>query len=403
MSERPNNASICSVVFLDIPDQLSKPGSKQIQDKALFNSIINEAIRDVAPDDRILVDMSDGVVMALPGAPERAIFIAMMIRDAIVQHNKAGDDKLFIRAGISMGPVQAGGDTNGLSSIEGDGVNAAERVKNLAGPNQILVSRTYYEITSGLTDEIAGMFSRFEGEQEVYAIRSSEEQPFVAESAVEPAAASLFSRLLNNEDSPRYGLWGSVALVAIVILVSGFMLISSMRHPDLGAVIADSQPAAPVIDSHTVSAPIAPQPVAPITHEAAPNLQPANPEPIVTTVAIQPTAVPPVATQPAATPPVTTPPAATTATADTRTDASDSDSIADNEVAEPEMQIAVPQQEEKVAAVPPVRRGPAVEERKLPTTGVRPKTIWDEFRKSFKQGREEHICTQAEIALNQCK
>lgn len=403
MSESPNKASICSVIFLDILDQPSKPVVKQIKDKELLNSIIDEAIRDAAADDRILVDTGDSMALALFGAPEEALFVAMTIRDAIVKHNKTGDDEIFVGAGISIGPVKVGGHINGLASIEGDGVNAAERVKNLAGPNQILVSRTYYEIISGLTDGIAGMFSRFEGEQGVYSIRPSEEEPFVPESSVEPAAAPLLSRLLNNEDSSRYGLWGSVALVAIVILVSGFMLISSMRHPDLGAVIADSEPAAPVGDSPTVSAPSTPQPVAPVTNEAAPNLEPANPEPIVTTVAIQPAAAPSVATQPAATQSVTTSPAATTATADTQMGASDSDPIAGNEQAEPEMQIAVPQHEEKVAAVPPVRRGPAVEERKLPTTGVRPKTIWDEFRKSFKQGREEHICTQAEIALNQCK
>ena len=143
MSERPNKATICSVVFLDIHDQSSKPVLEQIQDKELFNNILSEAIRDVAPGDRTLVSTSDGAVMALSGAPEQAIYIVMMIRDAIVKHNNTGEEKFFVRAGISIAPVIIGSDINGVPEIQGDGVNVAEHLKNLAGPNQILVSRAY--------------------------------------------------------------------------------------------------------------------------------------------------------------------------------------------------------------------------------------------------------------------
>ena len=94
---------------------------------------------------------------------------------------------------------------------------------------------------------------------------------------------------------------------------------------------------------------------------------------------------------------------ATTVKADTQMDAPESEAITDIEEAEPQPEIVVPKQEEKkVATARPARRGPAVEERELPTTGVRPKTIWEDFRKSFKQGRKERVCSQAEIALNQC-
>ena len=409
MSERPNKATICSVVFLDIHDQSSKPVLEQIQDKELFNNILSEAIRDVAPGDRTLVSTSDGAVMALSGAPEQAIYIVMMIRDAIVKHNNTGEEKFFVRAGISIAPVIIGSDINGVPEIQGDGVNVAEHLKNLAGPNQILVSRAYYDITSGLTDEIAGMFSRIQGEQEAYSIRSPEEEPFVPESATElTAAAPLLSRLLHSENLPRYGLWGSVALVAIAVLVGGFMLISATLHPDLGAVIADAKPAAPAADVQTISAPTASvqiaAPTSPQVHEAAPNLvEPASLEPIVSIEATPSAAARPVKTRPVPTQPVTTTPMATTVKADTQMDAPESEAITDIEEAEPQPEIVVPKQEEKkVATARPARRGPAVEERELPTTGVRPKTIWEDFRKSFTQGRKERVCSQAEIALNQC-
>jgi hypothetical protein len=405
MSERPNKAAICSVVFLDILDQSSKPLFKQIQNKELFNSIIDEAIKDVAPNDRIQVNTSDGRIMALSSTPEAALFIAMMIRDAIVKHNKTSDEKLFVRAGISMGAVKVGGDINGPPSIHGEGVNAAARVKNLAGPNQILVSRAYYDITSGLTDEIAQMFSYFHGEQDVYSVRPSEEEPFVPESVAEPqTAASLFSRLLYGEDSPRYVLWGSAALVAIVVLVGGFMLFSNMLHPDLGVVIGDSKPAVPAADLHAVSAASAStQLVAPETHEAVSSpLESTGSEPVLATEATQPQATQPAPKlRPAKS--MATQPLLTAAEADTQMDVTESEFVPDAGEAEPEEQAVEPQKAaKKVAAAPRIRKRPAVEERELPSGG-RHQTIWDTFRESFKQGRKEHICTQAEIALNQCK
>lgn len=407
MSERLNKATICSVVFLDIPDQPGKPVVSQIRHKELFSRIIDEAIKDVSQEDRLLVDTGSGTALALFGAPEAALFIAMTIRDAIVRHNKVSDDKFSIRAGISMGPVRVEGDSVGLPCIQGEGVNRAAHIMKLAGPNQILVSRAYYDITSGLTEEIAGMFSRFGDGQEVYSVRSPEEEPFVPESVAEHVeAAPLFSRLLNNENLPRYGLWGSAALVAIVILVGGFMLASNISRPDLGVVIADSKPAAPVTDVHAVTAPI--PPAAPVTHATAPNLEPVGPEPSITTVAAQPAAslsaaTPPAETQATKPQAVKSRPRANTVKPDIQADIPGSEPVADDAEAEPETPMAAPQQEEKkVAAAPPARSGPVVEERQLPSRS-RPKTVWDEFRKSFKQGRKEHICTQAEIALNQCK
>lgn len=402
MSERQNKATICSVVYLDILDQSSKPVFLRTQDKALFSNIVDEALKDVTQHDRLLIDTSDGKAIALFGAPEVALFIAMTIRDSVVKHNKSGEGKLLVRIGIGIGPVRIGGDSNALPSIQGEGVNAAERIKNLAGPNQILVSRAYHDITSGLTDEIDGMFSPFMG-AEAYSVRSAEEEPFVPEAAVEaPADPVLFSRLLNDEESSRYGLWGSVALVATVLLVGGFMLVSNGGHPDLGDVLADSNPPASTADSQMVSAPDAPTTLAtPLAHEIA--VTPAGPEMAATTD------TPPGATQQAIAQPVATQPTAAgrvpkAAKAKPSIETKESGPIAIVEEAEPERQVVVSQEKKKkVAAAPRVEKGPIVEDRPIPSSGNRAKTIWDDFRESFKQGSTQHVCTQAETALNQCK
>ena len=401
MSERPNKATICSVVFLDILDQSSKPVVKRVQDKALFSSMIDEALRDVAQHERLLIDTSDGRAIALFGAPEAALFIAMTIRDTIVKYNKSSEDKLLVRAGIGIGPVRIGGDANALPSIQGEGVNAAERVKNLARPNQILVSRAYHDITSGLTDEIDGLFSPLMG-TEVYSVRSAEEEPFVPEAAVEaPADPALFSRMLNEEESPRYGLWSSAALVVIVLLVAGFMLVSNVRHPDLGDVIAESKPAVSAIPQ-TASTSDAPTPLAsPLAQEIA--VSPADPG-VAATVDVSSVATQQTMEQPVAIPPTTSRRASRKAKAEPTFEIIEANPIAHVEEAEPERQAVVPHQEEKkVAAAPRAVKGPSVEDRPVPSSGIRAKTIWDDFRESFKQGSTQPVCTQAEIALNQCK
>lgn len=399
-----NKATICSVVYLDILDQSSKTLDRQLKDKALFDSIIDEVVRDVAQHDRILVDTSDGKVMALFGPPEAALFIAMTIRDAIIKHNKMSADSLLVRTGVNIGPVRVGAGLNGLPSIFGDGANIAERVKNLAAPNQILVSRAYHDITSGLTEEIDGMFFPLIGE-EAYSVRSAEEEPFVPEHSAEaPADPALFSRLLNDEDTPKYGLWGSLALVAAILLVGGFMLVSNGGHPDLGDVLAASKPPTLAAEAQVVSVPDAPMPIAiPIAHETAPNMV-ADPELATTTVDASPAVIPQTMEQAFTTQSKSKRRGSRTAKAAPTIGSVETDPIVIVEEAEPEKQVVVPQEEEKkVAAAPRAGKGPIVEDRPIPSSALRAKTIWDDFRESFKQGSTQHVCTQAEIALNQCK
>jgi hypothetical protein len=49
-------------------------------------------------------------------------------------------------------------DVNGRTNVLGDGINVAQRVMSFADPNQILVSRSYYEVVSRLSPEYAQLF-----------------------------------------------------------------------------------------------------------------------------------------------------------------------------------------------------------------------------------------------------
>jgi hypothetical protein len=82
-----------------------------------------------------------------------------------------------VRMGVNLGPVRLVKDINGQPNIIGDGINVAQRVMSFSEPGQLLVSRSFYEVASRLSDDYANMFTH-EGsrsdkhvrEHEVYSV-----------------------------------------------------------------------------------------------------------------------------------------------------------------------------------------------------------------------------------------
>ena len=176
MPERANRTFICSVLFLDIVEYSRRPVAEQIQLKDQFNSLIAEAIRDIATADRIILDTGDGVAVNFLGDPEDALFVAMSLRDSFAP-SPDEPPKLPARIGINLGPVRLVTDLNGQPNIIGDGINVAQRVMGFARPGQVLVSRSYYEVVSHISEGYGQLF-RYEGtrtdkhvrEHEVYSV-----------------------------------------------------------------------------------------------------------------------------------------------------------------------------------------------------------------------------------------
>ncbi|HYN28066.1 MAG TPA: PEGA domain-containing protein [Burkholderiales bacterium] len=157
MPERANRTFICSVLFLDIAEYSKKPVSEQIQLKDQFNTLIAEAIRDIAPNDRIILDTGDGVAINFLGDPEDALFVAMSLRESFAPRPNE-PPKLPARIGINLGPVRLVRDLNGQPNIIGDGINVAQRVMGFALPGQILVTRSYFEMVSHISEGYAKLF-----------------------------------------------------------------------------------------------------------------------------------------------------------------------------------------------------------------------------------------------------
>jgi hypothetical protein len=177
MEQRGNKTIVCSVFFLDIVEYSKKSVSGQISLKERFNAFLSIAIRDVPVADRIILDTGDGAAISFLGDIEDALQAALSVRSSLLGEGVRMEPPLLVRMGVNLGPVRLVKDINGQPNIVGDGINVAQRVMGFADPGQILVSRSYYDAVSRLSQEYAGMF-HYQGsrtdkhvrEHEVYAI-----------------------------------------------------------------------------------------------------------------------------------------------------------------------------------------------------------------------------------------
>jgi class 3 adenylate cyclase len=173
MAESHTRTLICSVLFIDIVEYSRKPVVEQIALKDRFNELLSNALRAVAVNDRIILDTGDGAAISFIGDPEDALFVATDLREAIAKETDPIDLELATRMGINLGPVRLVKDINGQPNIIGDGINVAQRVMSFAKPSQVLVSRSYYEIVSRLSEESSKLFT-YEGSRTDKHIREHE-------------------------------------------------------------------------------------------------------------------------------------------------------------------------------------------------------------------------------------
>src|SRR5712692_5701260 len=208
MVDQTNRTFICSVVFVDLVDYSRKSVSVQLAIKDRFTAMLAEALKDIAVNDRIVLDTGDGAAMSFLGVPEDALFVGMSVRDVMKTAaldsgaEAAAKDDGSIRIGINLGPVRLVRDINGHPNIVGDGINVAQRIMNFAQPGQILVSRSYFDVVSCLSEEYAKLFS-YDGartdkhvrEHEVYVVGESESAFIHAKAGMENRAATTNPRL----------------------------------------------------------------------------------------------------------------------------------------------------------------------------------------------------------------
>ena len=110
-------------------------------------------------DDRVILDTGDGAAVCFLGAPEVAMFSALDLWHSMLLDERDQRPPFRMRIGINLGPVKLVRDINGAPNALGDGINAGQRIMSFAGENQILVSQSYFEVVSRLSDDYKNLFT----------------------------------------------------------------------------------------------------------------------------------------------------------------------------------------------------------------------------------------------------
>ncbi|HYW57874.1 MAG TPA: protein kinase [Polaromonas sp.] len=145
-----------TVMVLTLVGYTRQSVDDQVVIKARFNELMDKSLRGVPEDSRVVIDAGDGAATCFLGDPEEALQSAMLLRSLLLQ--KYGQ-MLSMRIGMHLGPIRILTDVNQQVTVVGDGINVAQRIAAFAHPNQIVVSRAYYDIISRITDHAIGMFN----------------------------------------------------------------------------------------------------------------------------------------------------------------------------------------------------------------------------------------------------
>lgn len=153
-----NRTWLCCVAFLDVVAFTKHHMQAQMAIKAHLDTQIQKLLARHARDDYILLDRGDGAAVCFLVEPEAALYFALDLRDAIrAQENSSVPYE--VRIGINLGPIKIVLDINGDKSTLGEGINCAARIMDFAGPGQIFVSRSFYEVIGCLSQEYAELFA----------------------------------------------------------------------------------------------------------------------------------------------------------------------------------------------------------------------------------------------------
>jgi class 3 adenylate cyclase/alpha-beta hydrolase superfamily lysophospholipase len=133
------NRILATVLFTDIVDSTRQ--AAQLGDKA-WKTLLDQhdalAVRQVTRyGGRVVKTTGDGVLATFDG-PARSVRCAQAISDGV---RGLG---IEVRAGVHTGEVELRGD-----DVSGLGVNIASRIESLAGPSEVLVSRTVTDLVTG--------------------------------------------------------------------------------------------------------------------------------------------------------------------------------------------------------------------------------------------------------------
>jgi len=152
MADEAGRTLVCSVLFLDLIGYSKRAVAEQHETKSRFNSALTEALSLLKRRDRVIVDTGDGAAVVFLGDPEDAMIVGLAMRES--------SGSVAMRLGINLGPVRLVSDLNDQTNVIGDGINVAQRVMSFAEPGQLLVSHSYFEVVTRVSEHYKRLFVR---------------------------------------------------------------------------------------------------------------------------------------------------------------------------------------------------------------------------------------------------
>jgi len=149
---------LSAVVFMDVVGYTKGSVERQIKIKDHMNSVVEKSVESVDEVDRIIVDSGDGAAICFLGDPEDSLFCAVKLRDGFHALSNQDAVQYEVCIGINLGPVKVVKDVNNRRNVLGDGINVAQRIMSFSDSGQILVSRSFYEVISCLSQEYECLF-----------------------------------------------------------------------------------------------------------------------------------------------------------------------------------------------------------------------------------------------------
>jgi hypothetical protein len=225
--QRNNRTWLSTVLFMDIVEYSTHSVDQQMMVKQSFSTLVSDALRRLPNEECIKLDTGDGAAICYLGAPEDVLYLAIGLRDAFIDVKAICETCYSVRLGINLGPVKILEDINGQRNTIGDGINAAQRIMSFAEPNQLLVSRTYYDVVSCLSEENLGLFAyigvhndKHVRQYDVYEVLSAEdrrqaESASAAIAATGQPAADLDERILQVVQEQLALIIGPMASVLV--------------------------------------------------------------------------------------------------------------------------------------------------------------------------------------------
>ena len=158
--EKKHRTWICSVLFMDIVGYTKLDVEQQMAVRRDYYALVENILNSYCPDDFITLDAGDGMAVCYTADPEDVLIMAVNLRDAFINHQDDDVPQYKVRLGINLGPVKIV-ELQGEKRVIGDAINVANRVMSFAGDNQLLVSRSYYDVVSTVSKDYANIFKYF--------------------------------------------------------------------------------------------------------------------------------------------------------------------------------------------------------------------------------------------------